>query len=298
MPRLNVPASRRPARRRPVHPLLAWPPTRRSLRILLSALALTLGAASSVYVWRVGLPAPAAQAAAGARHIALDLTALAGLRVQEIFVEGRGETPAAQVLAALAATRGAPLLAISPAAAKKELERLPWVREAAVERRLPDAIHVRLVERTPLALWQRQGRLALIDRDGVEIRTADPARFRRLPIVVGDDAPRHAAQLLALLATEPDLAPRVVAAVRVSGRRWNLHLDVGDSRTVELQLPEENAGAAWARLADLERASKVLDRNVAAIDMRLPDRLVVRPVRETGAPAAPSKPAKAGGRTT
>src|SRR5437762_728813 len=84
----------------------------------------------------------------------------------------------------------APLLAVSPSEAKTQLEALPWVRSAAVERRLPDTLHIRLVERQPLAFWQRQGKLVLIDRDGVVITGDRLERFPGLVVIVGDDAPK------------------------------------------------------------------------------------------------------------
>lgn len=281
MPRLKVARPRRPARKRQDARFWTWPPTPQALRAAWIAGGVVLAAAPALYMWRVGTPLFITSAITGVQNGLVAATSAAGLTVQEIFVEGRDETPAAQVLAALGVKRGAPILGFDPARAKEELERLPWVREASVERRLPDTIHVRIAERRPLALWQRNGQLALIDRDGVEIRGIDPARFAHLPVLVGEDAPAHAAQLLALLATEPDLEKRVTAAVRVSGRRWNLRLDTGTGTSVDVQLPESNFGAAWARLAELDRTNNLLDRSVAAIDMRLPDRLVVRLVQET-----------------
>jgi cell division protein FtsQ len=248
-----------------------------------AAVALLLGLA--LYAWRGGLVGQAAMLVAEAHHEAILLTGRLGLRVDEVFVEGRTETAADQVLAAIGARRGTPILAVDPMQAKTRLEQLPWVRAAAVERRLPDAIHVRIFERQPLALWQYRKRMVLIDRDGTEIRGADIRRFARLPLVVGDDAPRHASALLALLATEPDLQRRVSAAIRVAGRRWNLRLDNG----IDVQLPENNAGAAWMRLAELEREQRVLASKVSLIDLRLADRMIVRVVRE--APAATPAPA-------
>lgn len=296
MPRVKAAPPRRPARRRPAKGLWAWPPSPRTLRIAAFAGGIALLLGSTALVWRVGLPQAVADRLDDLRSGTLMATASAGLSVQEIFVEGRDETPGDQVLAALDVKRGSPILAFSPTEAKAELERLPWVRDASVERRLPDTIHVRLVERKPLALWQRHGQLALIDRDGVEIKGADPARFAHLPVVVGDDAPQHAAPLLALLATEPELERRVTAAVRVGGRRWNLRLDVGSGAYVDVQLPEGNAGAAWARLAELDRSKKLLDRNLSVIDLRLPDRLILRVVRETPEPTRRS--ARNAGRST
>lgn len=291
MPRLTQPKPRRAARRRAIG-LIAWPPSKR-VRILAFALA---GAAFVIaptsYFYAKGLPTVVEITLANWRDGALRATSSAGLAVQHISVEGRIETPGPQLLTALDLQRGLPILAFSPAAAKARLEKLPWVRDAAVERRLPDTVHVRIVEREPLALWQRHGQHVLIDRDGVEIVGADPMRFAHLPVVIGDDAPTHAAQLIALLATEPELERRVSAATRIGGRRWNLRLELNGA-TVDVQLPEANAGAAWSRLAELDRANKILDRNVSVIDLRLPDRLIVRVVREAPPPPPPHKGGRA-----
>lgn len=276
---------------------LRWRPSPRQLRIGLWFTAMTLVAAPAVYVAQRGLPAPLSDAALNAHRQAIAATARAGLTVQEIFVEGRGETRPAEVLAVLDLKRGTPILTFDPAEAKAELEKLPWIKSADVERRLPDTVYVRLIERRPLALWQRHGRLALIDQDGDEIVGAAVARFAALPVVVGEDAPPHAATLLALLATEADLQSRVLAAIRVSGRRWNLQLDLGESRVIEVQLPEINPASAWAKLAEAVREGSLLEKNVTAVDLRLPDRLVVRVIREAP-PAPPPKRGKSDKKST
>jgi cell division protein FtsQ len=153
------------------------------------------------------------------------------------------------------------------------------VRSATVERRLPAAIHVRLIERRPLALWQHRGRISVIDRGGEVISGAEPKAFTRLLLVVGADAPDHTPDLLAMLNGEPELRTRVSAAVRVRGRRWNLHLDDG----IDVRLPEQDPAAA------AEREHGVLGRDVAIIDLRLPDRLVVRTTSEAAPKRAPGR---------
>ena len=208
-----------------------------------------------------------------------------GLRVEDIRVEGRATTDRKTILNALDAKPGTPILAIDPVRAKHQLESLPWVRSAVIERRLPDTIYVRLVEREPMALWQHGGKLDLIDRTGAVIPVPRLDRFAKLPMVVGEDAASHAAELLAMLATEPDLAARVTAAIDVGGRRWNLRLD----NSIDVLLPSEDPAGAWADLARLQRNSAILQRDVQAIDMRLPDRLVVRVAPEPPKEAPPAK---------
>lgn len=208
------------------------------------------------------------------------LTARCGLAVGNVQVEGRGRASREAVLNAIAVTRGTPILAVDPADAKRRLEAVPWIRSASVERRFPDTLHIRLVERQPLAFWQRHGKLVLIDRDGVAIPTERLDQFGNLIVLVGPDAPAHGAALIDMLATEPALAAHVAAAVRMGGRRWNLHLD----NNVDIALPEDDAAAAWRRLAQLERTDGILEREIEEVDLRLPDRLVVRTATEPPKP--------------
>ena len=199
-------------------------------------------------------------------------TGLLGLTVADITVEGRETTDRETILEALGVGLGTPILAANPTRAKEQLEALPWVRTAVIERRLPDTLYVRLVERKPLALWQHGGKLDLIDREGAVIPVARLDRFAKLPMVVGEGAASHAAELLEMLASEPDLAARVTAAIRVGDRRWNLRID----NTIDALLPADETASAWSRLARLERSSAILKREVLTIDLRLPDRLVLR----------------------
>jgi cell division protein FtsQ len=74
--------------------------------------------------------------------------------------------------------------------------------------------------------------------------------------------------------------------VRVGGRRWNLHLDSG----IDVALPEQDPESAWHRLAAADRSDKLLARNIEAVDLRLPDRLVVRLPPELAKPATTKKP--------
>ena len=199
-------------------------------------------------------------------------TGLLGLTVSDISVEGRETTDRETILAALDAGPGTPILAVSPTRAKDQLEALPWVRTAVIERRLPGTIYVRLVERKPLALWQHGGKIELIDREGDVIPVVQLGQFASLPMVVGEGAARHAAELLHLLASEPELAARVTAAIRVGNRRWNLRID----NAIDVLLPADEAANAWSQLARLERSNAILKRDLQSIDIRLPDRLVLR----------------------
>jgi cell division protein FtsQ len=215
----------------------------------------------------------------------LEASAALGLEVSDIRVVGRATTDRGTILDALGARLGTPILGVDLVRARQRLESLPWVHSAVIERRLPDTLYVRLVERVPLALWQHDRKIELIDRSGAVIPITRLDRFAKLPMVVGSEAARHAAALLNMLRSEPDLAARVTAAVWVGDRRWNLRLD----NSIDVLLPADDPAAAWADLARLERRSAILQRNVQVIDMRLPDRLVVRLAPDPARDAVPAK---------
>jgi cell division protein FtsQ len=200
-------------------------------------------------------------------------TAAAGLRVNDVVIQGRANTPEPLLRAAIGVSKGDPILGFSVEMARQRIETLSWVQYATVERRLPSTVVVFLQERRPFAIWQYQGKFVLIDRTGQVVADENLAEFHQLPLVVGPGAQVAAATLLDALTDHPDLQKRVVAAVRVGERRWNLRLNNG----ADVMLPEGHEAQAIDRLMQLQQDHALLDRPLAAIDMRLGDRLVVRP---------------------
>lgn len=223
------------------------------------------------------------------------VTAGMGLRVQHIVIEGRVKTPEALVHSALGLNIGDSILGFSVANARARLESVQWVRAASVTRRLPDTVVVRLKERSPFAVWQHDGRFVLIDHDGQTVTDSDLGAFAgQLPLVVGAGAPAAAAALIDALAAQPAIFARVVASIRVGERRWNLRLQNG----TDVMLPEGAEPQALARLMELQTSHQLLDRPLQALDLRLPDRLVFRPLPQHGGetkdnlPVPPQQPRK------
>jgi cell division protein FtsQ len=276
------PGSRQQIRRRPF-----W---RKRTKRLSLAVILVAGV--------VGLPAwliltgTGARLADTAREHAIALSLRAGFRVEEIYVEGRKRTAREDLLTALNVHRGDPILGIDLSATRQRLEEIAWVKTATLERRLPNEVHLLITEREPVALWQNQGKYYLVDGEGLVV-SDQVDDYPDLPLIVGEGAPDHAAALLDMLKTEPDLQSRIKAAQWVSGRRWNLTFD-RTTGGIDVRLPEENPETALHDLGKLEREQKLLERKITLIDMRLPDRLVLRTTggAEESANAAAAERAK------
>ena len=110
----------------------------------------------------------------------------------------------------------------------------------------------------------------------------DEPRFADLPLVVGEQANLRTKEYLALIEAAGPLKSRIRAGTLVSGRRWTLKMDNG----MDVRLPEHGAKDALARLVKLEREQGILEKDVIAIDLRMPDRVVVRLTEEAAAARA------------
>jgi cell division protein FtsQ len=204
-----------------------------------------------------------------------------GMTVQEIRVEGARNTPAPLLRQALGVRKGDPLLAFAPEAARDRLQSIAWIESAEVQRHLSGTVLVRVKERAPFAIWQNSGRFVIVDREGRTVATDRLDAFGPLPLIVGTGAEKSAAGLHDLLREAPDVLARTQALVRIGDRRWNLRLHSG----TDVLLPEGHEAAAVQRLAEMQRQNALLDRPLQTVDMRLPDRLVLRQI-----PAPPEPP--------
>jgi len=126
---------------------------------------------------------------------------------------------------------------------RNSLEKLPWVREARVERRWPGTLVVSLVEHVPLARWNDN---ALVNEAGdVFVAAVD----QRLPRLSGPED-SSAEVVAAYRRHQAALAPlgMTIAELRLSPRRaWRIRLDNG----MTLALGREQTDARLARFAAL-----------------------------------------------
>lgn len=246
------------------------------------AVAVVAIAAGLVFAAEIGAPARERLAAEMSRigeALSQAIGRAGGLQVARIEVDGRGETPAQDVMQAIGVTAGDPILTVNLEETRQRVEALAWVKRASVRRQLPDTLHIQIEERQPFALWQRQGRTALIDREGKILAEPAPQAFLGLPLLVGEGAVEAAAELFDFLSVEPELARHLVSANWIRARRWDLEFDSG----ILVRMPEQDPGAAFARLAEIERQDQIFDRDIRIIDLRFADRVVVRLMPEAAA---------------
>lgn len=259
-------------RRRPVR----W-------RRILPALAATVAVVAFI------VAAPLRSARGSAPPLPFDIETLAadlGLGIEEVTIRGHRRTLESAIFDAVAMDQARSELSLDVTAIRARILRLPWVAEATISRRYPGALDIVIRERVPVAVMSRDGRDVLIDREGRLLGPSggplDGRTASGLLRLAGDGASQEIGRLTALLARHSGLSERLARAERVAGRRWTLHLKSGPA----LLLPADPDGRREAQALDELMSGpdghRMIDLPVAAIDARLPDRIVVRPDHSAG----------------
>ncbi|MEI7933105.1 MAG: cell division protein FtsQ/DivIB, partial [Alphaproteobacteria bacterium] len=195
-----------------------------------------------------------------------------GFEMTSLQIAGASPFATDDIVAATGLKKHDPILGIDLHAVRAKVMQVGWVDSATVTRILPGTLVIRVVERTPVAVWQVGGQVGVIDAQGRVIREADPAEFSQLPLVVGAGANASDGSVFALIRARPRLAERLEALVRVDERRWDIRLKSG----AIIQLPATNEAEAMITLDQLDQGQDVLELALGRIDLRTPGMVVVR----------------------
>ncbi|MBB6123577.1 cell division protein FtsQ/DivIB [Sphingobium subterraneum] len=216
-----------------------------------------------------------------ARMEIAEMASRAGFQVEKVEVRGVERMDELPVYNIALGQVDRSMLNLDLSNLRSEMLKLAWVKDARISRRLPDTLVVDIVERQPVAVWQHDGRLALIDVTGQPLEGIRPSELPDLPLVVGPRANLQTGQLTKLMDAAPSLKPVLAGATWVGNRRWDLRFQSGET----LSLPEgqEQAAAALVEFTRLDGINRLLGRGIVRFDMRDPDKFVLRLPKDAGA---------------
>jgi cell division protein FtsQ len=200
-----------------------------------------------------------------------DIASRVGIAAKDISVVGLTHHVPHQVFTAIGVAPGGSLFGFDANKARGQLEELDWVSSATVLRQFPNQLHISIVEREPLAIWQYNQTYSVIDREGAVMTGLAIDRLKGLPVVTGAGANLEARNLIDQLAVAPELLIRMSGAARVGMRRWTLYLDNG----VRVLLPEREPAKSIAFVADLDARQKILSKNIREVDLRIPGKMIL-----------------------
>jgi cell division protein FtsQ len=215
-----------------------------------------------------------------------------GFEISSIALTGEKQLTREDILNIAGISGRASLLFLDADAARNRLKANPWIADATILKLFPDRLHIAVTERRAFALWQKDGRVGVISRDGVIVEPFVAPHVAHLPLVVGTGANVRAAEFLTVMNGYPELRDQVHAYVLVADRRWNLRLKNG----MDIRLPEGEPAEAIDALLALDKDKKLLSRDIVAIDLRIRDRVTVRLSDEAAAARAEALKDKKGKR--
>jgi cell division protein FtsQ len=226
-----------------------------------------------------------------------EMAGAAGFSVKRVEIQGIHQMDRLPVYTVALDQKSTAMPLVDLEEVRQKLLQFGWVSDARVSRRLPDTLLVDIVERVPAAIWQYQGKLNLVDKDGRVLSAVDPRAMPDLQVLVGANANAHAVELTEIEAAAPRLKPMMAGANWVGDRRWDIRFQSGET----LALPEgdDEAKAALRVFDQSDQNKPLLGQGFPRFDMRLFDSkqpsshgLVVRLSKEPGyqagdTPAAP-----------
>lgn len=156
------------------------------------------------------------------------LTRSAFFDVDSIEISGRARAPRDVLLEAAGLSRRTQLTDVEPGHVAARLERLPWIRSAAVERRWPGTIEITVVEHAPVAIAPVGDSWAEIDAEG-DVLAINDNPDPSLPILDGVEAAPVGERVVAVGAVRvamllPDGLRPMVSSVRAEGDKVELLL--------------------------------------------------------------------------
>ncbi len=188
-----------------------------------------------------------------------------GFGVKNVIIEGKRNIDNNEMLSMLnlLEKNNRSIFSISLKKIKDNLESHRWIKKAIVERRLPNTIYIAIIEKVPIAVWQYNNQLFLIDSEG-KIISSNIKEYTKILHVVGVDANIHAYSLIKNLEQYPDLQQKVILAIRYGQRRWDLHL----TDKIIIKMPAENFSKAYNYINQLNLEGKLFNQKYKVFDLR------------------------------
>lgn len=213
--------------------------------------------------------------------------------IARVEYEGQSRLPYEELTRLSGLEQGVNIFSVDLAQTCRRIGTSPWVREVTVRRALPSRLRVEIEERVPVALIKANGELYLAAPDGVILgpaSDADRGAFLRIGGIAIHEG-----------RAEPDAGAKVVAALELAdflkGRSFpgpedDVEVRVDDPSNVvlmindvEVRLGRGGYEEKFKRLSEVESDIRRRQIELAYIDLRFADKVVVKPAHEEEAGA-------------
>ena len=195
-----------------------------------------------------------------------------GFALKSVYIQGRINTPKQQIINAITIKTGDSMFRVDTQDIKNKISKIGWINTVSVERRFPNTIYITVKEKKPVAIWQLNGTLSIIDKNGDVLSKNQLKKFSHLKILVGKNANKKVLDFMRIIAHDTTLSKMVSAGIWISKRRWNVVL----LNRIEVKLPSVSPNLSWVKLGKYAKKKNLLTRDIKSIDLRITDKIFLK----------------------
>lgn len=204
------------------------------------------------------------------------LTTDARFEVQKFSVSGLKRVEESQVLAKAGFEAGTNVFRVRLDQIRQQVEALPWVRYALVERVLPDKIIIKVVEREPIGLARINGEVYQFDTDA-KILDPDPLAPASFPILDGlrlDDRRGNLEKVDVYRRVVEDLGQTALSEIHINDSQEVTVVSASDPVLVNLGTVDFRT--RWIKYLQLKPQIQQQYPQAVRVDLRFKNQIIVR----------------------
>ncbi len=260
--------------------------------------------------WGVAVLVPVGLAGYGLATFALTSSCFVLSSPEDVVVTGNRFVSREEVVNALnlplgpKAGAGINLFRLPLEEKRRLVEAIPWVQSAALTRAFPHRLVVQVTERSPVAFVNRDGRVGLVDGEGMVLEKPEDSAFD-FPVLTGLEAAQSTdgrrarlalyTEFMAQLGEESPRSGWMISEVDLRDDDDLKALLVQGRETIEVHFGHQEFldrfRSFLALLPELRKSNAKLD----SVDLRYRNQIVVNPQAPNGAPAPAEQPVPPGG---
>ncbi|WP_194966654.1 cell division protein FtsQ/DivIB [Rickettsia endosymbiont of Cardiosporidium cionae] len=191
-----------------------------------------------------------------------------GFKIQFLIIEGQKNITDKELLGLFKNQTQTSILNIDLENIRACLEKNAFIKHAIIERRLPNTIHIAITEKSPVAIWQYNNSINLVDDNGeiIYVKNIEKyiEKYSNLIHIIGKSANIEVTNLINDLKIYPSIYQKLLYATRYGERRWDLILE----QNITVKMPEKNFKNAYIYIYKLYKNSKLFESNYKILDLR------------------------------
>ena len=194
-----------------------------------------------------------------------------GFRVENIIIAGTNNLPKDYINNIIKIYNNINIFKINLSKIHHKIIKNSWVKEAYIERVLPNTLKIKILEKKPIAIWQNRKNNELVTANGDVIYHGNVHIFKNdFPIIKGNKSKENISSILRILESNKNLSKNIWSLTFINQRRWDLHFNQG----LVVRLPAQNVNKAWNKIIKLQQNYNILNLRLTEIDLRNPKQIL------------------------